>query len=106
MTPLSYIDIYILAFQLRGFLKEQKAALWPLDHGRNIIMTTKYEVAITTTDGKSFVLRKVFRETSMIMRLMQRAADRNQFLAVNATDGPAYVNSRFVVSFCYYETGA
>ena len=69
-------------------------------------MTTKYEVAITTTDGKSFVLRKVFRETSMIMRLMQRAADRNQFLAVNATDGPAYVNSRFVVSFCYYETEA
>ena len=69
-------------------------------------MTTKYEVAITTTDGKSFFLRKVFRETSMIMRLMQRAADRNQFLAVNARDGPAYVNSRFVVSFCYYETGA
>ena len=31
LTPLSYIDIYILAFQLRGFLKEQKAALWPLD---------------------------------------------------------------------------
>lgn len=67
-------------------------------------MTTKYEVKITTTDGRSFILRKVFKETSMIMRLMQQAADRNQFLSVNTAEGPAYVNSRFVVSFCYYET--
>ena len=67
---------------------------------------TRYKVEVTMTDGNVYTLARTIKNPDEAGRLVERAAKLNEFLAASNINGPAYVNAKYVVTLCYYETGA
>lgn len=67
---------------------------------------TRYKVEVTMTDGNVYILTRTVKNPNEAGGLVEQAAKQGEFLAASDINGPAYVNARYVVALCYYETGA
>ena len=67
---------------------------------------TRYKVEVTMTDGSGYILTRTVKNPNEAGGLVERAAKQGEFLAASDINSPVYVNAKYVVALCYYETGA